>query len=62
MLSSENACHGMIDARMRPSGRVPVWIALTMSLMTLGSNGFTMIMRGSGTVIEASDLSGVGAP
>jgi hypothetical protein len=38
------------------------WMALTIASMAPASNGLTMIIRGSGTVIEASDLMGVGAP
>jgi hypothetical protein len=44
------------------SPRSDCWIARSIELTELGSNGCTVSMRASGTLIVASCLSGVGVP
>ena len=38
------------------------WTAFSIALIWLGSNGCTVIIRGSGTLIVAMFFSGVGVP
>ena len=44
------------------SPRSDSWIAFSIALIELGSNGWIVSMRGSGTLIVASCFSGVGVP
>jgi hypothetical protein len=44
------------------SPRSDSMIAFSIAFIELGSNGWTVSMRGSGTLIVASWFSGVGVP